>query len=159
MPEEIICRILRLDGYEVFETEFDEREMRVTLRIRQNPKDPFHTCGVCGIGVRDIHSVRERPVRDLPWGEWKLWLIVEMHRVICPRCGVKTERVDFLEGKQRYTKRFAAAVARECEDSPVKRGGRPMGTVGTDRSTDRQTKPRAMEPGKAAQTTSMDGGR
>jgi agmatinase len=37
MPEEIICRILRLDGYEVFETEFDESEMRVTLRIRQNP--------------------------------------------------------------------------------------------------------------------------
>jgi len=48
MPEEIICRTLRLDGYEVFETEFDESEMRVTLRIRQNPKDPFHTCGGCG---------------------------------------------------------------------------------------------------------------
>lgn len=121
MPEEIIRRILRLDGYEVFETVFDDAEMTVRLRLRQNPKDPFHTCGGCGIGVREIHSSRERSVRDLPWGEWRVWLVVEMHRVVCPRCGVKTEQLHFLEGKQRYTKRFAATVARECEDAPVKR--------------------------------------
>jgi transposase len=121
MPEDIIRRILRLDGYEIFEPIFDETEMTLTLRIRQNPKDPFHSCGACGIGVRDVHSVRDRRIRDLPWGEWTVWLILEIHRVVCPRCGVKTERVDFLEGKQRYTKRFAVAVARECEDAPVNR--------------------------------------
>jgi transposase len=140
MPEEIIRRILRLDGYEVFDTVFDETEMTVTLRLRQNPRDPFHTCGGCGIGVRDIHSSRERSVRDLPWGEWKLWLVVEMHRVVCPRCGVKTEQLHFLEGKQRYTKRFAAAVARECEDAPVNRvAGRWGLSVQTVRRIDKRS--------------------
>jgi transposase len=76
----------------------------------------------------------------LPWGEWKLWLIVEMHRVIRPRCGVKTERIDFLEGKQRYTKRFAAAVARECEDAPVKRVAARWGlSAQTVRRIDKQS--------------------
>lgn len=140
MPEEIIRRILRLDGYEAFDPVFDETELTVTLRIRQNPKDPFHTCGGCGIGVRDIHDVRERPVRDLPWGEWRVWLIVEMHRVQCPRCGVKTERLDFVEGKRPYTKRFAAALARECEDAPVKRVAARWGlSVQTVRRIDKRS--------------------
>ena len=121
MPEQIIRRILRLEGYEIFDHVFDEAALRLTMWVRQNPKDPFHTCGGCGVGVRQLHSFRERWVRDLPWGEWKVWLVIEMHRVVCSRCGVKTERIDFLEGKHPYTKRFAAAVARECEDAPVNR--------------------------------------
>lgn len=140
MPEEIIRRILRLDGYEVFETVFDETEMTVRLRIRQNPKDPFHTCGGCEIGVREIHSSRERSVRDLPWGEWRVWLVVEVHRVVCPRCGVKTEQLHFLEGKHRYTKRFAAVVARECEDAPVNRVAARWGlSVQTVRRIDKRS--------------------
>ncbi len=71
------------------------------------------------IVCRILRSWRERRVRDLPWGEWKVFLVVEMHRVDCPRCGVKTERIGFLEGKHPYTLRFAAAVARDCEDAPI----------------------------------------
>lgn len=121
MPEEIINRIVRLEGYEVFHHVLDETALTLMMWVRQNAKDPYHTYGACGIGVREIHSWRERPVRDLPWGEWKVWLVVEVHRVVCPRCGVKTEHIDFLEGKHPYTKRFTAAVARECEDASVNR--------------------------------------
>jgi transposase len=60
-------------------------------------------------------------VRDLPWGLWKVWLVIEVHRVDCRRCGVRTERIDFLDGKHPYTRRFAAAVARDCEDAAVRR--------------------------------------
>ena len=31
------------------------------------------------------------------------------------------ERIEFLEGKHPYTRRFAAAVARDCEDAAVRR--------------------------------------
>jgi transposase len=65
--------------------------------------------------------VRERKVRDLPWGTWTVWLVLEVHRVRCRRCGVRTERIDFLEGKQPYTRRFTEAVARDCEDAAVSR--------------------------------------
>jgi transposase len=73
------------------------------------------------VGVRAIHSVRERHVRDLPWGAWKVWVVVEVHRVCCQRCGACTQRVEFLEGKHPYTRRFAEAVTRDCEDAAVSR--------------------------------------
>jgi hypothetical protein len=34
---------------------------------------------------------------------------------------VRTERIDFLEGKHPYTRRFAESVARNCEDAAVSR--------------------------------------
>ena len=121
MPEGIVGRILRLTGYGAYRWECDEKGSVLTIWVRQVGRDPFYTCGGCGIGVRTIHSVRERRVRDLPWGAWKVWLVVEVHRVDCRRCGVRTERIDFLEGKHPYTRRFAEAVARDCEDAAVRR--------------------------------------
>lgn len=35
----------------------------------------------------------------------------------CP----KSERLEFLEGKHPYTRRFSQAVARDCEDTAVSR--------------------------------------
>jgi transposase len=119
MPEEIVHRILQLAGYGVFQSEFDEATSSLTLWVRQTAREPYYTCRGCGIGTRELHSVSERRVRDLPWGMWTVWLIVEVHRVYCRRCGVKAERIDFLEGKHPYTRRFAAAVARDCEDAAV----------------------------------------
>jgi transposase len=50
-----------------------------------------------------------------------VYLAVEVHRVSCPRCGVKVEWLGFVEGKHRHTVRFAKAVARDCEDAPTNR--------------------------------------
>jgi transposase len=121
MPEEIVGRILRLRGYRAYRWEFDEAGGSLTIWVRQEESDPFYICGGCGLGSRSIHSVWERRVRDLPWGTWKVWLWLEVHRVHCRRCGVRTERIEFLEGKQPYTWRFAEAVARDCEDAAVRR--------------------------------------
>jgi transposase len=121
MPEEIVGRILRLPGYGAYRSELEEAASTLTIWVRQVGSDPFYTCSGCGIGVRGVHSVRERRVRDLSWATWKVWLVVEVHRVYCRRCGVCTERIDFLEGKHPYTRRFAEAVARDCEDAAVRR--------------------------------------
>ena len=121
MPEDIVGRILRLPGYGAYETIFDEESQTIRLRVRQVGFKPRYTCGGCGIDVTDVHDLSERTVRDLPWGGWRVFLIVEIHRVRCRRCGVKTERLSFLDGKHPYTRRFAAAVARDCEDAPVRR--------------------------------------
>ena len=121
VPDAIVDRILKLPGYGVCRSEFHEEHSEVTLWIEQTGRSPSYTCSGCGIERDSIGTGRERRVRDLPWGAWKVWLIVEIHRVSCRRCGVRAERLGFLEGKHPYTRRFADAVARDCDDAAVKR--------------------------------------
>jgi transposase len=121
MPEEIVTRILRLPGYGVYAWEADEATNPLVLGIRQTAREPFYVCRGCGIGVRYVHSWTERRLRDLPWGTWQVWRRVEVHRVDCPRCGVRTERLPFVTGKARSPSRFEAAVAQACEHAPVSR--------------------------------------
>jgi transposase len=121
MPEQIVGRVLRLVGYKAYRWDFQEEASNLTIWVRQAASRPFYTCSGCGVGTERVHSVRERRVRDLPWGAWKVTLALEVHRVYCRRCGVRGERIEFLEGKHPYTARFAAAVARDCEDAAVRR--------------------------------------
>jgi transposase len=121
MPEEIVGRVLRIVGYGAYRWEFQEETLDLTIWVRQAGSRPVYTCSGCGIGTERVHSVRERRARDLPWGTWKITLVVEVHRVYCRRCGVCGERIEFLEGKHPYTARFAGAVARDCEDAAVRR--------------------------------------
>jgi transposase len=121
MPEEIVKRILHFPGYGAYQWDFDEAALMLTMRVRQVSRSPSYTCRGCGIAVQATHSSRERRVRDLPWGAWRVRLIVEVHRLYCRRCGVSTERIDFIEGKHPYTRRFAEAVARDCEDAAIRR--------------------------------------
>src|SRR5712692_7287509 len=121
MPEAIVTRLLRLAGYAAYAHEFDEATSRLTLWVRQAAREPYYACGGCGISVRDVHSWTERRVRDLPWGTWQVWLVLEVHRVRCRRCGVRTERLPFVTGKAHATTRLEAVIARECEAAPVSR--------------------------------------
>ena len=72
-------------------------------------------------------------MRDLPWGTWTVWLVLEVHRLQCSRCGVRTERIPWQTGKARYTARLEAAVAQDCAHAPVSRmavkWGLPAATV------------------------------
>jgi transposase len=124
MPEAIVSRILRLPGYAVYACEADETAGTLWLWVRQMAPEPYYVCGGCGISVRDVHSWTERRLRDLPWGTWQVGLVVEVHRVRCRRCGVRTERLPFVTGKAHYTTRLEAAVARDCEAAPVSRVAR-----------------------------------
>jgi transposase len=121
MPDQIVTRILRLPGYGVYGAEMDDATNTLILAIRQIAAEPYHVCSGCGISVREVHSWTERRLRDLPWGTWTVWLKVDVHRVRCRRCGVRTERLPFVEGKVHYTTRLEAVVAQSCEAAPVSR--------------------------------------
>src|SRR5262245_20586744 len=121
MPEAIVTRLLRLPGYGIYAWDADEATNTLTLSIRQTAEEPYYVCGGCGSPVREIHSWTERRLRDLPWSTWTVWLRVEVHCVRCRRCGVRAERLPFVEGKVQYTARLEAAVAEACEIAPVQR--------------------------------------
>jgi len=64
---------------------------------------------------------RLRRVRDLPCGAWRIYLELEVRRVLCRSCRrVKRERLEFLTANALYTKRFAYSVGRRCRNSTVK---------------------------------------
>ena len=64
---------------------------------------------------------RLRRVRDLPCGAWRIYLELEVRRVLCRSCRrVKRERLEFLTDNALYTKRFAYYVGRRCRNSTVK---------------------------------------
>ena len=60
-------------------------------------------------------------MRDLPCGDTRVYLEIEVRRVYCRCCGkVKSERLDFLADNPFYTKRFGTYVGRRCRESTIK---------------------------------------
>ena len=70
--------------------------------------------------MSQVHDISEREVRDLPWGEYRTTVVVEMCRVRCPDCGVKIERVAQLPSKAPFSKRFEDAVGLACESGAAR---------------------------------------
>jgi transposase len=123
-------RVLGFPGYRVYRHVIDEPSKHLTLWIRRKPGNRKITCPGCGRRVQDIqdiHEVVEREVRDLPCFEYQTTVVVELYRVKCPECGVKTERVPELPSKAPYSKRFEEAVGQACESAPVRQVARRMG--------------------------------
>ncbi len=64
-------------------------------------------CGGCGAVNYAVYDRRMRRVRDLPCGDMRVYLKVEIRRVKCCKCGkVRQEKLDWLSDNPGYTKRF-----------------------------------------------------
>ena len=60
-------------------------------------------------------------MRDLACGDRRIFLELEVRRVLCRSCGkVKQEKLGFLADNPFYTKRFAFYVGRRCQSSTIK---------------------------------------
>ena len=60
-------------------------------------------------------------MRDLPCGDLRIYLELDVRRVACRHCGgVKREALDWLAANPRYTKRFALYVGKQCRSASVK---------------------------------------
>lgn len=60
-------------------------------------------------------------MRDLSCGTTRVYLEIEVRRVLCRCCGkVRREKLDFLADNPFYTKRFAWYVGRRCRASSIK---------------------------------------
>jgi len=77
--------------------------------------------------VEKIHATYEREVRDLRCFQYETTVVVEIHRICCPECGVKIEKVDQLPGKATYSRRFEDEVGTACESAPARQLARRLG--------------------------------
>ena len=58
-------------------------------------------------------------------------MVVELYRVRCPDCGVKTEKVPLLPSKAPFSERFEDAVGQSCESATDCRVSKQFGRSAT----------------------------
>lgn len=84
-------------------------------------------CGVCGTSHRAFYDQKRRLVRDLSCGDTRVYLELEVRRLLCRICGkVKREALPFLADNPFYTKRFAFYVGRRCRSASIKAVAREL---------------------------------
>lgn len=117
-------RILGWPGYRVYRHEIDEKAKTLKLWIRRKRGNRKMECSGCGQKFTEVAEVRERAVRDLPWGEFQTTVFIEIYRVKCPQCGVKREKVLQLPTKAPFSKRLEDAVGLACESAAARQVAR-----------------------------------
>ena len=117
-------KILGWPGYRVFRHEIDETAKTLRLWVRRKRGNRKLICSGCGRKFTNVHDSNEREVRDLPWGEYRTTVVIEVYRVCCPQCGVKVEKVPQLPSKAPFSKRFEEAVGLACESASVRQVAR-----------------------------------
>lgn len=120
-------KILGWPGYQVYQHEIDEKHKTLKLWVRRKRGTKKLICSGCGRHRGEIHDTTEREVRDLPWSEYRATVVVELHRVRCPECGLRIEKVAQLPSKAPFSKRFEEAVGQACESASGRQVARRWG--------------------------------
>jgi len=127
MRETDWTRILGWPGYRVYRHEINESAKVLKLWVRRKRGNRKLVCSGCGRKLSEVYDTYEREVRDLPCFEFRTTVVIELYRVRCPDCGVKTEKVPQLPSKAPFSKRFEEAVGLACESAAVRRVGKQFG--------------------------------
>jgi transposase len=117
-------KILGWPGYRVYQQEIDERAKVLKLWVRRKPGNQKLMCSGCGQRVSEIHEVYEREVRDLACFEFRTTVVIELYRIRCFECGIRTERVEQLPSKAPFSKRFEETVGQACESASARQVAR-----------------------------------
>lgn len=120
MTQAILAELIGIEGWGVRgKPHFEKEEVhRPFMMVEIYPEKKEYECP-CGRCFDHYYDGEFRMARDLSFGIWDLYLYFFQVRVECPDCGVKTERVPWLDRGQRHTKRFAAYVAGLCRIASV----------------------------------------
>jgi len=123
-------KILGWPGYRVYQFEINELAKTLRLWVRRKRGNLKLVCSGCGRRVHTIHEIYEREVRDLPCFEFRTTVVIELYRVRCPDCGIKTERVGSLPSNAPFSKRFEEEVGGACGGASARQTARRFGLSG-----------------------------
>jgi transposase len=127
MRETDWTKVLGWPGYRVYRHEINEDAKTLKLWVRRKRGNRKLVCSGCGRKLSEVYDTYEREVRDLPCFEFRTTVVIELYRVRCPDCGVKTEKVPQLPSKAPFSQRFEEAVGLACESAAVRRVARQFG--------------------------------
>jgi len=114
-----INRIYSLRGMAIDFTEVDDDSKTITIHLKRDQRFKKSYCSCCGKQAPRKRRV-ERVIRDLPLLENNTYLNCETYIVNCPECGLKRERLDFVDRYSRLTTRFEKFIFKLVCMSTVK---------------------------------------
>jgi transposase len=117
-------KILGWPGYRVYRQEIAEAAETLCLWVRRKLGNRKLICSGYGRKFSDAHDSKKREVRDLPRGEDRTTVIVEVYRVCCPQCGVRVEKMPQLPSTAPFSKRFEEAVGLACASASLRQVAR-----------------------------------
>lgn len=117
MPDNIIAEWLNLPTVKFADAKTENNITEIKLSRLPEVGYACSGCGQRTFWSWDSASVR---LRDLSIFEIKAYLVLYKHRVNCPCCGVKVEKLDFADYYSRCTIRFEELVARLCKITSLK---------------------------------------
>ena len=116
MPENCLTSLLETQGFYVkrLEPGFYKGQSSVTVHLERLQKG--HICGKCGQRVEQGYDRTWQEVQHLMLWHHLCFLRFERYRVNCPRCGIRTEALDFIDVRgPRVTRRLAHLTAELCK--------------------------------------------
>jgi transposase len=92
--------------------------VRLVIRIERHGVRRY-TCSGCGRRTGRVRSHRDRTWDDLPWAAHHVTLVYSQRRLVCRRCGIRTERMEFADPKARVTRRLRQQIGVDCQSMPT----------------------------------------
>ena len=77
-------------------------------------------CSSCYKPVKEIHSLNQRFIRDMPMSGSQVKIRYHYRTIFCPTCGFRVEYHDFIKPHSRVTNRFGHYIYQLCQLMTVK---------------------------------------
>ncbi len=85
-------------------------------------------CHICGEQASGIHSQEKRWIRDLDFGQARVWILCHYRKIVCYHCQkIPIEELDLFDPYMRVTKRLARYVYELCRIMTVQEVARHLG--------------------------------
>lgn len=115
-----IDEIIALKGMVIDSYELSENSRKaITIHLKRDQRFTLSHCSVCGRGAPRNRRIT-KVVRDLPMIDHDVFLSCEMFDVNCPNCGIRRERLDFIDRCSRLTIRLETYIFELVSMSTVK---------------------------------------
>jgi len=118
MRDNEFTKILGWPGYRVYRHEIDQAAKTLRLWVRRKRGNRKLICSGCGRKFSEAHDYNERYVHDLPWGEYRTTVIIEVYRVCYPNCGIRVEKVPQLPSKAPFSSFDCSSLRMEPKSRP-----------------------------------------
>jgi transposase len=113
--DEYLTTLLGIPGWYVAGTERRRRKGRAEAVLNLEREAAAYTCGGCGQVYPEARPWRMQELQHLLLWDHVTILRVQKHRVVCPTCGLKAERLPWAAPYARVTGKLAVLVGELCK--------------------------------------------